>query len=226
MSSKLGLKIKQLRSNISLENGKKFTQSDLAKALNISRSYLGDIESGRIIPNEDLLKKIAKFFNINASEFNDFELIEKDKKQKSNFDINSLTDSDLGELITNLLKVNNSSTVKIIRNNINKLSEYEELEFKKINNLPLNKSTLESNAIKSKYIDSYFEFLAQKILLLLDLEKKKSKKLLELKNTTNINNNIIYDFSPIAAHDKNGDFSNDDFIHDENIMDDDDFWNN
>ncbi|WP_291653813.1 helix-turn-helix transcriptional regulator [Clostridium sp.] len=226
MISKLGLKIKQLRSNVSLENGKKFTQSDLAKALNISRSYLGDIESGRILPNEDLLKKIANFFNINVNEFINLELIDQNKKLKNNFDVNTLTDSDLNELVRNLLKLNNSSTLKIIRDNINKLSEYEELEFKKINNLPLNKSNLESTAIKSKYIDSYFELLTQKILLLLDLERKKSKKLLEFKKTANINNNFISDFSPVAAHDKNGNFSKEDFIHDENIMDDDDFWNN
>lgn len=226
MSSKLGLKIKQLRSNISLENGKKFTQSDLAKALSISRSYLGDIESGRIIPNEDLLKKIANFFNIDVNEFINLELVEKNKIKQSLFDINSLKDSDLDVLITNLLNLNNNSTVKMIRNNINKLSEYEELEFKKINNLPLNKSNLESTTIKSKYVDSYFELLTQKILLLLDLERKKSEKLLEFKKATNINNNFIDDFSPIAAHDKNGNFSKEDFIHDENIMNDDDFWNN
>ncbi|MDU3524262.1 helix-turn-helix transcriptional regulator [Clostridium sp.] len=226
MSSKLGLKIKQLRSNISLENGKKFTQSDLAKALSISRSYLGDIESGRIIPNEDLLKKIANFFNIDVNEFINLELVEKNKIKQSLFDINLLKDSDLDVLITNLLNLNNNSTVKMIRNNINKLSEYEELEFKKINNLPLNKSNLESTTIKSKYVDSYFELLTQKILLLLDLERKKSEKLLEFKKATNINNNFIDDFSPIAAHDKNSNFSKEDFIHDENIMNDDDFWNN
>lgn len=226
MNSKLGLKIKQLRSNISLENGKKFTQSDLAKALNISRSYLGDIESGRITPNEDLLKKIADFFEINIKDFIDQDSVDQTTTSRNNSDFNSLTSSDISELLKNLLRLNNSSTIKILRNNISKLSEYEEIEFKRINDLPLNKSTIESMSIKSQYIDSYFELLTQKVLLLLDLERKKSNELLDFKKTRNISSNFIDNFSPIAAHDKNGNFSKEDFIHDENIMDDDDFWNN
>lgn len=56
----LGLKIKQLRSEYSLKIGKKFTQENLAKKLEISRGYLSDIESGRTKPSEDLLRKIAE----------------------------------------------------------------------------------------------------------------------------------------------------------------------
>lgn len=65
----LGLKIKQLRSDYSIKIGKKFTQQGLSQELGITRSYLGDIESGRTKPNKDLLKKIADFFNIDIEYF-------------------------------------------------------------------------------------------------------------------------------------------------------------
>lgn len=58
----IGLKIKELRSKKGLELGYKYTGAMLAKDLGISRSYLGDIESGRITPNENLLGKIADVF--------------------------------------------------------------------------------------------------------------------------------------------------------------------
>lgn len=227
MSNKLGFKIKQLRSEMSLENGKKFTQADLAKYLNISRSYLGDIESGRTIPNNFLLEKIATFFKVNIIELTN--LVSNDEKFENNIDIyeheNLLKDSDLAILINNLLKLNNNSSVKLIRDNIDTISDYEELEFKKINNLPLHTSSLESNTIKRNFIDSYYDLLTKKILLLLDFEVKSSEKLLELKKSMDIKNNYILDSSPIAAHDKEGNFSKEDYINDENIMDDDNFWN-
>ena len=49
---------------------------------------------------------------------------------------------------------------------------------------------------------------------------------MNLKQNNNSKSNIINEATPIAAHDKIGTFSKEDFIHDENIMDDDDFWNN
>lgn len=236
MSSKLGLKIKKLRSELSLENGKKFTQSDLAKALNISRSYLGDIESGRTIPNNNLLKKIATFFEIDISVLTNLEDMNKTEESNKIIDIKDDKKSDkntshleslnLASLIDSLLRLNNSLPAKLIRDNINKLSEYEELEFKKLNDLPLNKLSLDSNIIKSNYINSYYDLLTKKILLLLDLEGRKLEELLDLKQDDMIKNNSINDSSPIAAHDKNGNFSKEDYTHDENIMDDDDFWNN
>ncbi|PRR70876.1 helix-turn-helix domain-containing protein [Clostridium thermopalmarium] len=63
-NSLLGLKIKQLRSEYSLKIGKKFTQKNLADKIGISRSFLGDIESGRTIPNEETIKKIAKAMEV------------------------------------------------------------------------------------------------------------------------------------------------------------------
>ncbi len=64
----IGLKIKELRSRKSVELGEKLTQKGLADILGISRSYLGDIESGRTKPNEELLMKIAKILDVDISE--------------------------------------------------------------------------------------------------------------------------------------------------------------
>lgn len=228
MTNKLGFKIKQLRSKISFKEGKKFTQYDLAKALNISRSYLGDIESGRTLPNDMLLNKIADFFNIDIMELSN--LISNDEDFENIIDINQheklLITSDLYMLIYNILKLNNNMSLKLIRGNIEELSNYEELEFKKLNKIPVDTFSIEGNSIKTNYLNSYYDLLTKKILLLFDLERKNSEKLLEIKRNINIKNNLIDSSSPVAAHDKTGSFTKEDYIHDENIMDNDDFWNN
>lgn len=68
MSKKLGLKIKQLRSDYSFNTGIKLTQKDLADKLGLSRSYLGDIESGRTNASDEILHKLSEIFDINYSE--------------------------------------------------------------------------------------------------------------------------------------------------------------
>lgn len=68
MSKKLGLKIKQLRSEYGFKTGNKITQKDLADKLSISRSYLGDIESGRTPASDEIIHKLAKIFEIDESE--------------------------------------------------------------------------------------------------------------------------------------------------------------
>ena len=68
MSKKLGLKIKQLRSESGFKTGNKITQKDLADKLSISRSYLGDIESGRTPASDEIIHKLAKIFEIDESE--------------------------------------------------------------------------------------------------------------------------------------------------------------
>lgn len=72
MSNKLlGNKIKFLRSKKSSELGYKYTGQMLADKLSISRSYLGDIESGRILPNANLLSRLASVFDVDISFFNE-----------------------------------------------------------------------------------------------------------------------------------------------------------
>lgn len=68
MSKKLGLKIKQLRSEYGFKTGNKIIQKDLADKLSISRSYLGDIESGRTPASDEIIHKLAKIFEIDESE--------------------------------------------------------------------------------------------------------------------------------------------------------------
>lgn len=60
MSKEIGLRIKKLRSDYGLKVGQKITQKDLAEKIGRSRSFVGDIESGRTEPSEDLLKEIAE----------------------------------------------------------------------------------------------------------------------------------------------------------------------
>jgi transcriptional regulator with XRE-family HTH domain len=62
----LGSRIKKARTIKSKLSGEKYTQKDLAAALQISQGYLGDIENGRIYPNLVLLNKIAKALNVSA----------------------------------------------------------------------------------------------------------------------------------------------------------------
>jgi len=64
----LGKRIKKARKEKSLKIGKQYTGQMLADDIGISRSYLGDIESGRIFPNIELLKKIAAALEIDISE--------------------------------------------------------------------------------------------------------------------------------------------------------------
>lgn len=70
MNSKIvGLKIKELRGKKSIELGFKYTGAMLANELNISRSYLGDIESGRIMPSTDIIRKLATIFDVSIDYF-------------------------------------------------------------------------------------------------------------------------------------------------------------
>lgn len=43
------------------------TQSELAKALDVSRSYISEIEAGRKEPSLDLLKRYASYFRVPLS---------------------------------------------------------------------------------------------------------------------------------------------------------------
>ena len=56
----MGLLIKKAREKKSQKLRKKYTQTMLAKDLELSRGYIGDIENGRIYPNYILLNRIAE----------------------------------------------------------------------------------------------------------------------------------------------------------------------
>jgi len=60
-SKKLGENLRKLRLQ------KKLSQGDLAKALNVDRAYISNIENGRMNPTLSTLEKIAKALNISSS---------------------------------------------------------------------------------------------------------------------------------------------------------------
>jgi repressor LexA len=67
----MGLKIKEARNIKSKKIGKRYTGQMLADDMNISRSYLGDIESGRLYPNYTLLTAIAESCEVPLSFFSE-----------------------------------------------------------------------------------------------------------------------------------------------------------
>jgi transcriptional regulator with XRE-family HTH domain len=65
----LGKLIKKARTNKAEATSGKYTQDMLAKDIGISRSYVGDYESGRRYPKYDMLAKIAEACNVTLSFF-------------------------------------------------------------------------------------------------------------------------------------------------------------
>lgn len=82
----LGKKIKEARKLKSNSIGKKYTGQDLANDLNLSRGYIGDIESGRKYPSYELLTSIAEACGIPFSFF--------DESSKPNAEIGILQSND------------------------------------------------------------------------------------------------------------------------------------
>jgi len=100
-NKKLGLRIRELRLSRSMKQG------ELADALNMERSNLTRIESGKQRPNYENLEKLAEILNVEIKELFDFE----HKKTKE-------------ELITSIINI------------LNDLNEKEiEFCYKSINNL-------------------------------------------------------------------------------------------
>lgn len=69
----LGQLVKKARQIKGEQIGRKYTQGMLASDLGVSRSYLGDIETGRTYPNYVLLNKIASICGVPLSFFSDIE---------------------------------------------------------------------------------------------------------------------------------------------------------
>lgn len=109
----LGLKIKKLRSEQSLELGEKITQQKLAKKIGISRSYLGDIESGRITPNNETIDKIAKALNVSSK------YLKGESAEKNPGEATQIVQNMQAELEIKLNKMTKDKKIKTI----NKLKE-------------------------------------------------------------------------------------------------------
>lgn len=98
----LGKRIKEARKIKSEKTQKKYTGQNLADDLGISRSYLGDIESGRSYPSYRLLSKIANICNIPLSFFGDSDSLLKEIIKNS---FSSMDDSEK-ETFINFIKNN------------------------------------------------------------------------------------------------------------------------
>lgn len=88
----LGNKIKEARELKSKKINKKYTGQMLADDIGISRGYLGDIESGRIYPNYELLTKIAEACEVPLSFFENNEKNEE-MERLANKEIKSVEDA-------------------------------------------------------------------------------------------------------------------------------------
>ncbi|GIN88660.1 hypothetical protein J6TS2_50460 [Heyndrickxia sporothermodurans] len=53
----------------SIRKSKKITQSELAKKLNINRSYLSEIENGKAKPSVRMLERIAAELGVSVKDF-------------------------------------------------------------------------------------------------------------------------------------------------------------
>ena len=104
----------------------------------------------------------------------------------------------------------------MLKDNIEKLSEIEEEEFKEINNINKNDYSLEASTIKHKFISNSNKNILNKINSILTLEISKTATIIDLKNK--------YSNETIAAHAQPG-ASIEDIKHDDDIMNDDNFWN-
>lgn len=191
----VGLKIKELRKNKGLKLGKKYTGEMLASELGISRSYLGDIESGRTTPNELMLSKIADVFDVDIwdilGEDADFEIDntptkEELSKEKVTSIIRKIDDNtaiktwvkntELRELLLDVVRNNKTDILKQIRNNITRLADDEAINFKDINSIEVDKYSWEANRIKYDYITNSYELIINKIMKLLNYELTKSSE--------------------------------------------------
>lgn len=126
MSNKLlGNKIKFLRSKKSSELGYKYTGQMLADKLSISRSYLGDIESGRILPNANLLSRLASVLDVDISFFNEQN---KQYENPNNKTISDVEKKKQIEIITAHLEDKNLTPrkIKLLKNFIDALFDDEE----------------------------------------------------------------------------------------------------
>lgn len=74
----LGKLIKEARKLKGKKLGSNFTQKDLGEEVGISRSYVGDIESGRTYPSYALLSKIADVCGVALDFFQDEKQINDD----------------------------------------------------------------------------------------------------------------------------------------------------
>jgi len=73
--SRVGEKIKEEREKAGI------SQKALGKKLGVSDKYINEVETGRKVPQEDFLDRIAKFLNVNLNDVNMIETVEDLKEE-------------------------------------------------------------------------------------------------------------------------------------------------
>lgn len=91
-NSKLGLRIRELRISKGIKQG------ELADLLNMERSNLTRIESGKQRPNDDNLIKLSEIFGVEIKDIFDFEHTIKNQSQLKKEISNNLDDLSVQEL--------------------------------------------------------------------------------------------------------------------------------
>lgn len=77
----LGLRVKKARDLKSKDIGHKYTQTMLADDIKVSRSYVGDIESGRVYPSYEVLSKIKDICSLSLGFFDDTDIENMDEDE-------------------------------------------------------------------------------------------------------------------------------------------------
>lgn len=120
----LGSLIKKARLNKRFIHGQKLTQDYLSDLLSISRSYMGDIETGRIYPRFNILSDIANICEISLGYFDQPQIIEN----KGTDDFYEYIDE-----VDTVQSCASDTSIELFKDMINNCSTEEEL-----NNIQLN----------------------------------------------------------------------------------------
>lgn len=92
----LGKKIKEARKIKAEHIGKRYTGQDLANDLDLSRGYIGDIESGRKYPSYELLTSISEACEVPLSFFDEYNInIDKSSLPNENIDLKEVNNMDI-----------------------------------------------------------------------------------------------------------------------------------
>jgi len=127
----IGFKIKQLRNKKSIELGTKYTGDMLANEIGISRSYLGDIESGRTKPKIEVLQNIANILGVSIDYFYQDNEANAVIEESSGYATPQTKDED--NLINNFRKLNKLGKTEAIKriNELTFIKKYVESDYLK-----------------------------------------------------------------------------------------------
>lgn len=106
LSKKIGARIREIRISQGLKQG------ELADMLEMERSNFTRIESGKQIPNDKNLEKIAQVLNVSLKDLYDFDHLKSDKDLKTQIkkEVETLSSKEL-QCIYKIIK-----NIKLLRN--------------------------------------------------------------------------------------------------------------